>query len=165
MLSSARSKDERSRSSLLTTKMQGRFISSAYCQTFSVETSTPATPSTTMMAASAAIMDDWASGRKMLKPGVSMMLSFVFCHGQAATAEEMVILRATSSSSKSVMVLPSSTLRCRSVAPAVKSIAEARDVFPLCPCPMRATVLISDVSKTFIYCLNLQRRNTLANSG
>ena len=85
-----------------------------------------------------------------------MRLSFVFCHGSAATEEKMVILRATSSSSKSVMVLPSSTLRCRSVAPAVKSIAEASDVFPLCPCPIKATFRISDVSKTFM--MNLQRR-------
>ena len=54
-LARARSKEERSRSSLLMTIARGSLNSSAKLQTFSVCTSTPATPSTTTSAASAAI--------------------------------------------------------------------------------------------------------------
>src|SRR6476469_5247296 len=74
----------------------------------------------------------------------------------------MLSFLTTSSSSKSVMVLPSSTLRWRSVAPAVNSIAEASDVFPLCPCPIKATFRMSELSKIFItpraYQIRLARR-------
>src|SRR5438270_13693361 len=61
----------------------------------------------------------------------------------------MLSFRETSSSSKSVTVLPSVTESCRSVATAVKRRAEHKDVFPECPCPTRATLRISAVSKSF----------------
>jgi hypothetical protein len=86
----------------------------------------------------------------MLYPGVSTILNFVFCHGNPARAELIVNLRAASSSSKSVVVLPSSTFRCRSVAPAVNSIAEVKEVLPQWPCPIKATFRISELSKTLI---------------
>ena len=125
---------------------RGSLNSSAKLQTFSVCTSTPATPSTTTSAASAATSDALVSLMKILKPGVSIRLIFFLFHSAAATAVEMVILRAISSSSKSVMVLPSSTRVRRLVAPVVNSRPAARDVFPECPWPTRATFRISLVS-------------------
>src|SRR5881227_3709509 len=58
----------------LTMITRGRLISSAYCQTFSVTTSTPPTPSTTSTDASAAAMATLASWANSVKPGVSRML-------------------------------------------------------------------------------------------
>src|SRR5258708_29784921 len=55
----------------LTTMTRGRLISSAYCQTFSVTTSTPETPSTTTAAASAADMAILASWANRFRPGES----------------------------------------------------------------------------------------------
>src|SRR4051812_14636170 len=62
----------------------------------------------------------------------------------------MLILREISSSSKSVVALPSSGRIRRSVAPAEYMRAQASDVFPACPCPIRATFRISELSWTFI---------------
>src|SRR5260221_7567224 len=93
----------------LTTMTRGRLISSAYCQTFSVTTSTPETPSTTTSAASAADMAILASCANMVKPGESNRLIFVLCHSREAIEVEMVIWREISSSSWSVTVEPSST--------------------------------------------------------
>ena len=66
MLSSVRSKLERSRSSLLITRARGSLNSSENAQTFSVCTSTPATASTTTSEASAAASADRVSLIKML---------------------------------------------------------------------------------------------------
>ena len=54
--------------------------SSAYCQVFSVQTSTPFTPSTTTMADSTAGIASLASCTNMLKPGVSSRLILVCPH-------------------------------------------------------------------------------------
>ena len=56
-----------------------------------------------------------------------------FRYSTAASAVLIVILRAISSSSKSVMVLPSSTRVKRLPLPDVKSSAATRDVLPECP--------------------------------
>ena len=86
-----------------------------------------------------------------------MMFSFVFCHGNDAMAEEMVIFLATSSSSKSVMVLPSSTFRCRSVAPAVNLHSGGKRRLPAMPVSNQRDVpnfgCVEDLA-----CINLQRR-------
>ena len=83
---------------------------------------------------------------KMLKPGVSSRLILFLFHSAAAMAVEMVILRSISSSSKSVMVLPSSTRSSRLVAPAVKSSPAVKDVLPEWPWPTRPTFRMSLVS-------------------
>src|SRR6185312_16993798 len=76
-------------------------------------------------------------------------LIFFLFHSAAATPVEMVSLRATSSSSKSVIVLPSSTRVSRLVAPLANKAPATREVFPECPCPMSATFRMSFVSYTF----------------
>src|SRR5579864_2396371 len=114
----------------LTQITRGRLISSAYCQTFSVTTSTPETPSTTTSAASAADMAMRASCANMVKPGESNKLILVLCHSSEAMAVEIVIWREISSSSWSVTVEPSSTRPSLGVAPPVYSMEETRDVLP-----------------------------------
>src|ERR1700744_2914313 len=78
----------------LTQITRGRLISSAYCHTFSVTTSTPETPSTTTRAASAADMAILASCANMVKPGESNRLILVLCHSSEAMEVEIVIWRA-----------------------------------------------------------------------
>jgi hypothetical protein len=78
--SSDRSRLARSRSSLLRTTSRGTSSSSATAQTFSVETSTPATASTTTKAVSETRRAARASLRKLAMPGVSMKLIFVLFH-------------------------------------------------------------------------------------
>src|SRR5712675_3037600 len=114
----------------LTTMTRGRLISSAYCQTFSVTTSTPETPSTTTNAASATDMATLASCANMVKPGESNRLILVLCHSTEAMAVEMVIWREISSSSWSVTVEPSSTRPSLGVEPPLYNIAETREVLP-----------------------------------
>ena len=92
------------------------------------------------------VRDAFVSLMKMLNPGVSRRLIFFFAHSTAATPVEIVILRAISSSSKSVIVLPSSTRVRRLVAPPVYKMLATREVLPECPCPTRATFRISRVS-------------------
>jgi len=72
----------------------------------------------------------------------------------------MVILRAISSSSKSVMVLPSSTRRRRLLAPEVKSNPAVRVVFPESPWPTTPTFRMSLLSYTFTgYAPGLKRNS------
>ncbi len=60
--------------------MRGSCSSSAAAQTFSVDTSTPATASTTTIAASATRSAARASLRKLAIPGVSIRLILVLFH-------------------------------------------------------------------------------------
>ena len=60
----------------------------------------------TTSAASATRKAALASAMKAPYPGVSMRLTLIFCHSRWQSAEEMVTLRAISSSSKSVTVVP-----------------------------------------------------------
>ena len=73
----------------------------------------------------------------MLKPGVSSRLIFFRFHSAAATAVEIVILRAISSSSKSVIEAPSSTRARRLAAPVVYNSPEVKLVLPECPWPIK----------------------------
>ena len=74
------------------------------------------------------------------------MLILVLFHSQCARPVEKLIWRSISSASKSVTVLPSSTLPMRLTAPESKSMAEVRDVFPEPPCPTIAMFLMLAVS-------------------
>ena len=67
------------------------------------------------------------------------MLILVFFHSATAMAVEIVILRWISSSSKSVIVLPSSTRSRRLVAPEVNSNPAVSVVLPESPWPTTPT--------------------------
>ncbi len=122
--------------------MHGTPSSLATLQTFSVCTSTPDTASTTITAASATRMAARVSLRKLAMPGVSMMLILTLFHSAKATLADSVCFRSTSSSSKSVTVLPSSTFPSRLTIPASKSAADTNWVFPDPLWPTNATFLI-----------------------
>src|SRR5438876_650138 len=79
-------------------------------------------------------------------PGVSTRLIRWPFHSQYATAVLTEILRLISSGSKSVVVVPSSTLPRRLTAPVVKSIDSTSDVFPTPPWPTTPTFRILPIS-------------------
>ena len=130
---SVRKRSARSRSILLTKKATGRLYSSAYPHTFSVWTLTPSTALTRIRATSATRMQIRVSVRKLEKPGVSIRLNFTPFHSVKATAALMLIPRLISSSSKSVVVFPSSTRPRRVSTPVLKRIASVKEVLPSCP--------------------------------
>jgi hypothetical protein len=74
------------------------------------------------------------------------MLILIFFHSATAMAVEMLILRWISSSSKSVIVLPSSTRSNRFEAPAVNSNPAVSVVLPESPWPTTPTFRISLLS-------------------
>ena len=80
--------------------------------------------------------------RKLSSPGVSTRWRSCFFQVRSWKAAEMVILRDTSSGSKSRMDEPLSTLPKRLVCPASKSMASAMLVLPEPPCPSRAKVRV-----------------------
>ena len=127
---SDRSRLARSRSIRLRTTIRGSDSSSAASHAFSVWTIGPATASTTTSAPSATWSAARASARKFPMPGVSIRLIFCLFHSAYATLEDSVCLRAISSSSKSVTVVPSSTLPNRLTIPATERSAEASCVLP-----------------------------------
>ena len=61
---------------------------------------------------------------------------------QCTTLASMVYLCCFSSSSKSQMLVPSSTLALRLMAPVVVRILSTRVVLPADPCPQKATLRI-----------------------
>jgi hypothetical protein len=69
-----------------------------------------------------------------------MMLTFVRFHSTNATLDPSVCLRAISSSSKSVTVVPSSTRPSRVTAPPSNSMADTSCVLPHPPWPTTATL-------------------------
>ena len=144
--SSVRKKSARSRSRRLTTMARGRSYSLANFQTFSVCTCTPATASTTTSAASTTRSPARASAMRSPYPGVSTRLTRWPFQSRYATEVLIEILRLTSSGSKSVVVLPSSTLPSRVTAPAVKSRASTREVLPTPPWPTTPTLRIFPIS-------------------
>ena len=79
-------------------------------------------------------------------PGVSIRFIFVERHSVNAALAESVCLRAISSSSKSVTVVPSSTLPRRFTIFAPNSIADTSCVFPEPLCPTTATLRMFDAS-------------------
>ena len=144
--SRVRKKSARSRSRRLITMARGSPYSLAYFQTFSVCTCTPATASTTMTAALAARSPARASATKSPYPGVSIRLRRWPFQSQKATEVPSEILRLISSGSKSVVVVPSSTLPSRLTAPAAKRMPSTRDVLPTPPCPAKPTLRILEMS-------------------
>src|SRR5947199_334019 len=144
--SSVRKKSARSRSSRLTTMARGSSYSFANFQTFSVCTCTPATASTTTTAASTTRRPARASAMKSPYPGVSTKLMRWPFQSQYATEVLIDILRLIPSGSKSVVVLPSSTLPSRVTAPAVNSRASTREVLPTPPWPTTPTLRIFPIS-------------------
>ena len=141
-----RSRLARSRSKRLSTITLGIPSSSAAAQVFSVWTSTPATASTTTTAASLTRSAALASLRKFAIPGVSMMLILVLFHSAYARFADRVCFRSMASSSKSVTVVPSSTMPKRVTMPALNSMAEVSCVLPDPLCPTIATFLMLGVS-------------------
>src|SRR5213593_4614612 len=138
--SSVRKKSARSRSRRLTTMARGSSYSFANFRTFSVCTCTPATASTTTPAASTTRRPARASAMKSPYPGVSTKLMRWPFQSQYATEVLIDILRLISSGSKSVVVLPSSTLPSRVTAPAANSSASTREVLPTPPWPTTPTL-------------------------
>src|SRR3954454_12525235 len=107
-----------------------------------VETSTPITALTTKTADSHTRSAPSASAMKEGSPGVSMRLTLTPFHSNDASAAEIDIPRACSSSSESETVVPSATVPRRFVAPASNNRASCSDVFPLPRWPPRATLRI-----------------------
>src|SRR5829696_7224806 len=83
-----------------------------------------------------------ASAMKDGSPGVSIRLTFTSRQLKDASAAEIDIPRAFSSSSESDTVVPSATVPSRVVAPASNSRASCSDVFPLPRWPTKATLRI-----------------------
>src|SRR5437899_2742575 len=144
--SSVRKKSARSRSSRLATLARGRSSSLANFQTFAVCTGTPATASTTTSAASTTRRPARASAMRSPYPGVSTRLTRWPFQSRYAIEVLIEILRLTSSGSKSVVVLPSSTRPSRVTAPAVNSRASTREVLPTPPWPTTPTLRIFPIS-------------------
>src|SRR5579859_1174210 len=78
------------------------------------------------------------------------MLTFISFHSQGRIDVLTLILRFSSSGSKSEAVLPSSTRPSRLIAPASNSMASASEVFPVPPWPTMATLRMERVSYSFI---------------
>src|SRR3990172_2497083 len=93
---------------------------------------------TLMTAPSTARSVPLVSSRKLIYPGVSMTWIRTPFQSRNPRAELMVIFLAISSGSCMKTEVPVSTLPIRSTAPAAKSMASARDVFPAAPCERMA---------------------------
>src|SRR5215212_2757001 len=140
--SSVRKKSARSRSSMFTNTSRATPSSAARAHRRCVETSTPMTPLTTNTADSHTRRAPSASATKDGSPGVSIRLTFTSRQSNDASAAEIDIPRAFSSSSESDTVVPSATVPSRVVAPASNNKASCNDVFPLPRWPTSATLRI-----------------------
>ncbi len=112
---------------------------------FSVPTSMPALPDTTMIAASAVETASSTSPTKSKNPGVSSTLIFTPSHSIGITDVAIEIWRFCSSLPKSLTVFPSSTLPILEVIPDRYAIASTRLVLPQPPCPSKTTLRILSV--------------------
>ena len=140
--SSVRKKSARSRSSMFTNTSRARSSSAARAHRRVVETSTPITAFTTNTADSQTRSAPSASATNEESPGVSIRLILRPSHSNEASAAEIDICRACSSSSASEIVVPSTTEPSRLIAPASNSNASNSDVFPVPRCPTSATLRI-----------------------
>src|SRR4051794_13610630 len=140
--SSVRKKSARSRSSMFTKTRRATPSSAARAHRRWVETSTPMTPLTTNTADSHTRSAPRASAMNEGSPGVSIRFTLVSRQSKDASAAEIDIPRAFSSSSESDTVVPSATVPSRVVAPASNNKASCNDVFPLPRWPTRATLRI-----------------------
>ena len=96
---------------------RGTWYLSARRQLVSVCGSTPATPSNTTTAPSSTRSDRFTSMLKSMWPGVSTTLICVPCQNTVVAALLIVMPRARSCGSKSIVVLPSWTSPTRWFAP------------------------------------------------
>src|SRR4051794_38925997 len=140
--SRVRKKSARSRSSMFTKTSRATPSSAARVHRRWVETSTPMTPLTTNTADSHTRSAPRASAMNEGSPGVSIRFTLVSRQSKDASAAEIDIPRAFSSSSESDTVVPSATVPSRVVAPASNNKASCNDVFPLPRWPTRATLRI-----------------------
>src|SRR3954470_9948900 len=140
--SRVRKKSARSRSSMFTKTSRATPSSAARVHRRWVETSTPMTPLTTNTADSHTRSAPRASAMNEGSPGVSIRLTLTSRQSKDASAAEIDIPRAFSSSSESDTVVPSATVPSRVVAPASNNKASCNDVFPLPRWPTRATLQI-----------------------
>src|SRR3954454_15476301 len=140
--SRVRKKSARSRSSMFTKTSRATCSSCARSHRRCVETSTPITPLTTKTADSHTRSAPSESAMNEGSPGVSIRLTLTSRQSNEASAAEIDIPRAFSSSSESDTVVPSATVPRRGVAPASNSRASCSDVFPLPRWPTRATLRI-----------------------
>src|SRR5215213_10808973 len=140
--SRVRKKSARSRSSMFTKTSRATPSSAARVHRRCVDTSTPMTPLTTNTADSHTRSAPRASAMNEGSPGVSIRLTFTSRQLNDASAAEIDIPRAFSSSSESDTVVPSATVPSRVVAPASNNKASCNDVFPLPRWPTRATLRI-----------------------
>src|SRR5438309_3343584 len=122
--------------------MRGVSASSSWDQAVCVPTCTPAEASTNTIAASATRSAACLSPAKSAQPGVSTRLIFVPSWVNEARAMLMVKWRFCSSGSVSRMLVPSSTLPRRVVAPTAWRMDSTRLVLPDPPWPTTATFLI-----------------------
>ena len=78
-------------------------------------------------------------------------MTFTLCpsYSNGASASDTEMPRRCSSGSKSQVVLWSSTRPMRGIAPAVNSMASAREVLPAPPWPTRATLRNFEVGNVF----------------
>ena len=91
-----------------------------------------------------------ASATNEESPGVSIRLILRPSHSNEASAAEIDIWRACSSSSASETVEPSTTEPSRLIAPASNSNASNSDVFPVPRCPTSATLRIVSAGFTLL---------------
>src|SRR3954471_22488912 len=140
--SRVRKKSARSRSSMFTKTSRATPSSAARVHRRWAETSTPMTPLTTNTADSHTRSAPRASAMNEGSPGVSIRFTLVSRQSKDASAAEIDIPRAFSSSSESDTVVPSATVPSRVVAPASNNKASCNDVFPLPRWPTRATLRI-----------------------
>src|SRR3954454_2064041 len=145
--SRVRKKSARSRASMFTKTSRATPSSAARVHRRWVETSTPMTPLTTNTADSRTRSAPRASAMNEGSPGVSIRFTLVSRQSNDASAAEIDIPRAFSSSSESDTVVPSATVPSRVVAPASNNKASCNDVFPLPRWPTRATLRILSAAR------------------
>ena len=140
MLSKADSRFMLSRSTSLMKKAIDFPSLFASLKAFSVPASMPVEPSTVRRAASQKGIEAASSPAKSKYPGVSMKVIRFCLYSTALIDAEIEIPLFFSSSVKSETVLPSVTVPCLLIAPALKSSDSTRVVFPDVPCPATQTL-------------------------
>ena len=119
---------------------RGKPSSSPSVQAAWVCASMPSTALTTSIMRSTTEHAARTSPKKSAKPGVSMRLSLTSSTLQGARANDMDMWDLISSGSKSLTVVPSSTLPGREMVPVAKRSDSASVVLPEPLCPTRATL-------------------------
>ena|GEM_PF-5633546 len=131
----------------------GTFLSVHISSIFSVPTEREPLALVTMIALSATESAETTSPSKSKKPGQSRMLILFPFQFAYATARLIEIFLLISSASKSIVVLPSSTLPRRSMLLALNNIASASEVLPSPEWPIKAILRIISVVTLLIFYL------------